>query len=77
VIREANALADKAGEERVFGAPTHTGKWWAGGFVEEYAEARVLRPEGNYPKAMARIVPLSERADRLIQEAFVAVRNEG
>lgn len=42
VIRTANGLAQDAGGEAIFGSPTSTGDWWAGGYVEEYPTARVI-----------------------------------
>ena len=44
VIWEANTIADERGhgKQAIFGAPESTGKWWAGGSVEEYEHARVL-----------------------------------
>ena len=69
IIREANEIAEEAGEDRVFGRPTHLGKWWAGGFVEEYAEARVILPDEGHEAEGVRITPLTERADRHIRAA--------
>lgn len=42
VIREANGLAKDEGGEIIFDSPESTGDWWAGGYVEEYPDARVL-----------------------------------
>jgi len=37
VIHQANRI-----KADMFGQPYHTGPWWAGGYVEEYPDARVL-----------------------------------
>lgn len=43
VIHEANRIAPDT-----FGEPLSTGDWWAGGYVEEYEDARVLhRPDDS------------------------------
>ena len=42
VIHTANRIAKDEGQEPLFDSPESTGDWWAGGYVEEYPEARVL-----------------------------------
>jgi hypothetical protein len=43
LIHEVNRLGQEDElPEPVFGEPESSGDWWAGGFVEEYADARVL-----------------------------------
>ncbi len=43
LIHEANRVTPD-----MFGAADSTGEWWAGGYVEEYHDARVLhRPDGT------------------------------
>jgi hypothetical protein len=45
VIRTANGIAKDQGQEPLFDSPESTGDWWAGGYVEEYPDARVLHRE--------------------------------
>lgn len=47
-----------------FGAPQYTGDWWAGGTVEEYGQARIVRDTSS-----VRIIGSSARGDLVIAEA--------
>lgn len=71
VIHEANRLCIEAGRERMFDEPTSTGDWWAGGYVEEYPEARVLHrdrgPDGDYSNVS--IHGKTPEAEALLDEA--------
>lgn len=42
VIHAANRI-----DPDLFGEPESTGPWWAGGYVEEYAHARVLHRDDD------------------------------
>ena len=58
-IHEANGI-----EPGFFGEPDSTGDWWAGGYVEEYPDARVLmRTDGSVS-----IASKTERGERVIAE---------
>jgi hypothetical protein len=60
VVREANGI-----EPGVFGSPTHTGPWWAGGSVEDYPDARIIhRDDGSVS-----VVSVTERGTRAIAGA--------
>lgn len=60
VIWEANRI-----DPDMFGAPLRTGPWWAGGSVEEYADARVLhRTDGSVS-----IVSLTDRGAAILAQA--------
>jgi hypothetical protein len=62
VIHTANRLA---GEDVIFGEPESMGAWWAGGFVEEYPDARVLhRTDGSVS-----VLSKTPRGDDLIRRA--------
>ena len=71
VIHEANRLRLEAGMEPMFDGPTSTGDWWAGGYVEEYPEARVLHrdrgPDGDYTNVS--IHGKTPEAEALLDEA--------
>lgn len=72
LIRAVNVLCARAQEELLFDLPTHLGPWWAGGAVEEYAEARVILPDPDHGRAVedgAWVIGKSDRADRLIRTA--------
>jgi hypothetical protein len=57
VIHEVNRIAQEEGivgpkvyadgKAPIFGSPDSTGDWWAGGYVEEYPDARVLHREDD------------------------------
>lgn len=72
-----NELAREEGQEPVFGRPTKLGEWRAGGFVEEYGEARIILPEEGREDEGVRIVPLTDRAGHLIHKAYERVKAEG
>jgi hypothetical protein len=60
VVRAANGIAPG-----MFGSPYFVGPWWAGGSVEEYAEARVIhRDDGSVS-----IVGKSVTAERVLAQA--------
>ncbi len=71
VIHETNRLCIEAGREPMFDGPESTGDWWAGGYVEEYAEARVLHrdkgPDGDYTNVS--IHGKTPEAEALLDEA--------
>lgn len=71
VIHEANRLRKAAGLEPMFDNPTSTGDWWAGGWAEEYPEARVLHrdkgPDGHYTNVS--IHGKTPEAEALLDEA--------
>lgn len=69
VIHAANGMAQDLGQEKLFDNPTSTGSWWAGGYVEEYPEARVIHHDDD-PKSIS-IVALSARADALLTLADI------
>lgn len=48
-----------------FGKPTKSGQWWAGGYVEEYDDARVLhRTDGS-----TSIVSKTDAGEHALREA--------
>lgn len=65
LIHEANRLCEEAGRPLMFTAPISTGDWWAGGWVEEYPEARVLHREDE----SVSIVPRTHNAAALLTDA--------
>lgn len=75
IVWRVNELAKDAGEEEVFGRPK-IGPWKSGYVVEEYPEARLIRPEEGINDDTVRIVPKTERANTLIQQAFENVKAE-
>jgi hypothetical protein len=68
VIHEVNRL-----REGTFLAPESTGKWWAGGYVEEYPDIRVIidvdRNGNTYPGAAARLVSKTEAGAMVLAQA--------
>lgn len=71
LIRVINVLCATAQEELLFDLPAHVDPWWAGGAVEEYAEARVVLPDADHGRAMedGALIGKSDRADPLIRAA--------
>jgi hypothetical protein len=65
LIHEVNRIAAEEGRERIFGAPESTGDWWAGGYVEEYPDARVLHREDESVSVTSK----SNLGARLIRQA--------
>lgn len=65
VIHEVNRICKEEGIEPLFGSPDSTGDWWAGGYVEEYPDARVLHREDE----SVSVVSKSTLGARLIQAA--------
>lgn len=65
VIHEANRIAQEEGLEMVFGTPDSSGDWWAGGYVEEYKDARVLHREDE----SVSVVSKTDLGARLIRQA--------
>jgi hypothetical protein len=52
-----------------FGQPDFTGDWWAGGYVEEYADARVI----HNPDESVSVVPTSPFGAEVLSAAAQAV----
>ena len=72
VIQTCNDIASKVGEPPLFGAPTWQGPWWAGGYVEEYPDARVILPDPDRGRAReegALLVSKTDRGDRVLRRA--------
>ena len=65
VIHTVNRLAKADGFDAPFGTPDSTGKWWAGGYVEEYGHARVLHREDE----TVSVISKSDRGADLIRRA--------
>lgn len=63
VIHEANGI-----EPGMFGTPESMGPWWAGGFVEEYPDARVIL-DSDEPDSGARIVSKTDKGARVLARA--------
>ena len=53
----------------IFGEPESQGKWWAGGYVEEYADARVV----HRSDPSVSIVSKTERGDKALRAAAEAL----
>lgn len=62
LIHTANEL------DPIFGEPESQGDWWAGGFVEEYPDARVLH---RLDESVS-VVSKTPRGDDLIRRAAAA-----
>ncbi len=72
VIHTANDIATEAGQPPVFGKPTSQGRWWAGGFAEEYPDARMILPDPEHGRAHeegALLVSKTDRGDRVLRQA--------
>ncbi len=76
-IQAANGV-EGGTDARPFGAPIYCGPWWAGGYVEHYAETRVILPMPDRDRAgqreasdgKVRTWRLRERADGAIIAAL-------
>ena len=65
LIHEVNRVAREEGLEPVFSEPESSGDWWAGGYVEEYPEARVLHREDE----SVSVISKTDLGARLIHKA--------
>jgi hypothetical protein len=63
VIHAANEV-----EPGMFGAPVSAGPWWAGGYAEEYADARVVLDDDG----SARVVAKTARGESVLRQAAEA-----
>ena len=70
VIHEVNRLAVEEGRTKLFLTPDSTGDWWAGGYVEEYKDARVLHREDE----SVSVISKTALGARLIRQA---AKNKG
>jgi hypothetical protein len=64
LIHEVNGIAPET-----FGATESVGPWWAGGTVEEYADARVIHREDG----TSSIVAKTEHGNALIRQAAASL----
>jgi hypothetical protein len=70
VIQAVQTLAHATGENPVFGEPISIGRWWAGGIVEEYLDARIILPgPGRAESEGVLITSKTPRAERLLRRA--------
>ena len=56
-------------DPELFGKPTHVGPWWAGGVVEDYADARIIHREDD----SRTIVSRTDRGDVALAAAAKAM----
>lgn len=54
VVRESNRVALLFDLPEPFQAPSETGKWWAGGYFEEYPTFRILHREDGSVSILAK-----------------------
>lgn len=76
VIHEANQITEEAGERPMFAGPISSGPWWAGGFVEEYPDARAIVPDPERGRQVAEgalLVSKTERGARVLRQAAHAL----
>jgi hypothetical protein len=74
VIHEVNRIAPGT-----FGEPQSAGPWWAGGWAEEYADARVLHREDGSVSLVSKTdrgAELAQAAGRLGIHADAAPRGQ-
>lgn len=67
LIREANGV-----EAKFFDAPESSGPWWAGGSVEEYADARVIHREDG----SVSVVATSDHGTEILNRALAMLRQK-
>lgn len=71
VIHEVNRVAGVLGLDTIFGASLpESGDWWAGGYAEEYADARVIHNTDG-------TVTVASKTDRGAELIRIAVANKG
>jgi len=58
-------------EPGIFGEPESSGPWWAGGYVEEYADARLVLTQDE--DRTARLASKTERGERVMRQAAQAM----
>lgn len=69
LIHEANRVCKDHGLEPLFDSPESSGDWWAGGYVEEYPDARVLHRDDESVSVVSK-TPLGAQVLALAAEAL-------
>jgi hypothetical protein len=63
LIHEANRIAPG-----MFGEPASSGPWWAGGFAEEYPDARVIFRRDEDPESVS-VISKTDRGAEILSAA--------